>query len=217
MHQLEEDLEEEKVRQRRIIDDLLGCKSPSNRRVKPLTPKLQLVPRYDPTSREHARFEAHETRSLVADPEDGASEDSEEEGGGSEEERGGSEEEGVGCSAAGGHLRSLFSGQQFSFLSGPAGEGEVAGGEDASSDESVGRPMVGTSDTVMPNSLFFFHWARPGLANRTEHSFHATRSRDEWERVWPERRVAMKQLLRHSHRHAVKAARQRRRTQRATV
>ena len=214
MQQLEEDLEEEKVRQRRIIDDLLGCKSPSNRRandVKLLTPKLQLVPRYDPTSREHARFEAHETPSLVADHEGGASEDSEEEGGGSEEEGG--------CSAAGGHLRSLFSGQQFSFLSGPPGEGEGegAGGEDASSDESVGRPMEGTSDTVVPNSLFFFHWARPGLANRTEHSFHATRSRDEWERVWPERRVAMKQLLRHSHRHAVKAARQRKRTQRAAV
>ena len=115
-------------------------------------------------------------------------------------------------------LRSLFSGQQFSFL-----EGEKEGLEEPAESDSGSRTTTSQAEPCVNSvsveaqqretqSLFFFHWSNPELSNRHDHSFHTSRAREELERGWPEKRSAMKQLIRHSHRHAVRTAGQRKRT-----
>lgn len=114
-------------------------------------------------------------------------------------------------------LKGLFPGRQYSFLAGESKEiGEYGGLISRQVEPFVKSRMVEVSGDVQEKSYFFFHWSNPELANRLEYSFHVSRGREELERVWPDQRSAMKKLLRHSHRHALKTARQRKRTQQKT-
>lgn len=114
-------------------------------------------------------------------------------------------------------LKDLFSGRQHSFLAdGSKAIGEYGGLISRQVEPFVKSRMVEVSGDVQEKSYFFFHWSNPELANRLECSFHTSRGREELERAWPDRRSAMKKLLRHSHHHALKTARQRKRTQQKT-
>lgn len=108
-------------------------------------------------------------------------------------------------------LKSLFSGRQHSFLAGRSEDIGDYGGLIRQVEPFVKSRMVEVSgDCVQEKSYFFFHWSNPELANRLEYVFHTSRGREELERMWPDQRSTMKKLLRHSHRHALKTARQRR-------
>ena len=112
--------------------------------------------------------------------------------------------------AGSGSLASLFSGQRFSFL--PEGAKE---GPDASAGTAHRPPARSTSDDHEQKRVcFFFHWQDSSLANRTDNSFLEPSDCRVVETAWPQHRTALKQLLRHSHRHAVRAGK---RTQPALV
>lgn len=166
-------VEREKVRQRKIIDEVLNCSAESS------TP----YPRCDPFPHE-----------INDDCEAG------------KRNTGGVRD-----------LKALFSGHQHSFLAGGSKDiGEYGGFISRQVEPFVKSRMVEVSGDVQEKSYFFFHWSNPELANRLEYAFHTSRGREELERVWPDQRSAMKKLLRHSHRHALKTARQRKRTQQKT-
>ena len=158
------DVEQEKARQRTIIDSLLGVQSSSG--------TSQQSTHSEHTSSSHALDERG--RGVV-------------------------------------DLKSLFSGQQFSFLTGEASQ-EEEGGEGEGEGEGEERADVGEAVTDGVESsdkreLFFFHWCDTDLANREDCSFSSSRQREEVERNWRTQRSAMRQLLRQSHRQAVRATR----------
>ena len=118
-------------------------------------------------------------------------------------------------------LRSLFSGQHFSFLADES-EGRQELDERDSGTTTSQTKLNATSVSVRERQrkkrcCFFFHWANPELSNRRDSSFSTSRTWQELERSWPKQRSAMKQLLRQSHRHAVRTARQRKRTNRTAT
>ena len=92
-------------------------------------------------------------------------------------------------------LKSLFSGQQFSFLPEEDRERHV---EVPSSPHTI----EATGQQEDPKTLFFFHWSTPSLSNREETLFTSQKTREELERGWSEQRAAMKSMLRKSHRQA---------------
>ena len=96
------------------------------------------------------------------------------------------------------NLKSLFSGQQFSFL--PEEDGENVEFECLGSPgPHVRREIARQEGTQKP---FFFHWSTSRLSNREECSFCSGKSRQELERRWSEQRQAIKSMLRKSHRQA---------------
>ena len=109
-----------------------------------------------------------------------------------------------------GSLASLFSGQPFSFL--PEG---AKGSLDASAGpRHLTHARIASDGHEQKRIWFFFHWHNSSLANRTENSFQKPSDCRGVDRVWPQHRSALKQLLRHSHRRAVRAGK---RTQPALV
>jgi hypothetical protein len=118
-------------------------------------------------------------------------------------------------------LRSLFSGQLFSFLAdGREGREEPGESESGTITSQTGSAANGVSVRAQQGetrSCFFFHWSNSELSNRCDYSFHTSRAREDLERGWPEQRSAMKQLLRQSHRHAVRTSRQKKRTNRTVT
>ena len=105
-------------------------------------------------------------------------------------------------------LKTLFSGKQFTFLE----EEKCETFREKEDSEKVIEDYTNQEEQAVGERgeplSFFFHWSRPDKANRLHYSFHSSKSREEMERVWPEQRSAMKQLLRQSHRHALRTNRQ---------
>ena len=210
MHaEMDDDLEEEKIKQRKIVDTLLGSKSGRKRKKKSCSPPL--LARYDPTLHEHSDV-------MFTNPAgDGGNGDC-----GQEIETPGPKSNPHVTE----NLSHLFSGQQFSFLP-QRDEKEGEKTENVSSQKkycrshsSISDPDITTEGKLkdcegssnQPRTLFFFHWEDPQLANRQDISFHATKSREQLQQKWPFHRSAIKQLLRHSHKHALRYAAQRKRT-----
>ena len=201
--EMDYDLEEERVRQREIIDTLLGYKHGGENE----TCKSHFPTRRDPGLHEQKEDLARAGRS-----------------GNGSSQLPPSEVE-VSNSHVTEDLSYLFSGHQFSFLpQSDEKEGENGGEEGGLGEELEKAPKMHSPDNMADRSqggnesaeqartLFFFHWGDPVLANRLDHSFHQTRSQRQLEQNWPARRLAAKQLLRHSHKHALRHAAQRRRT-----
>ena len=118
-------------------------------------------------------------------------------------------------------LRSLFSGQHFSFLADEKEShkklDEGNSGTNTSQTKSDATSVSVRERQGKKRSCFFFHWSNPQLSNRCDSAFYSSRTWEELERSWPEQRSAMKQLLRQSHRHAVRTARQRKGTNRTVT
>lgn len=118
-------------------------------------------------------------------------------------------------------ISTLFSGQPFSFLSPASGDEKSDGSSAADENEAAnGCAEDAAVGVEQERTLFFFHWGNPQLANRLENMFLQSSVCEEVEKrekAWPEHRTALKQLLRHRHRRAVKEGRRRKRTQQAVV
>ena len=97
-------------------------------------------------------------------------------------------------------LKSLFLGQQFSFLREEEEDRQGVGQQAERASSPHSSEEVGHQEES--RTPFFFHWDAPNLSNRGETSFTSKRSREEQERAWPEQRTAMKSMLRKSHRQA---------------
>lgn len=121
-------------------------------------------------------------------------------------------------------ISTLFSGQPFSFLS-PASETEKSGEQDSicatGKDEVPNSCAEDAAEAAgQERSLFFFHWGNPQLANRLEDTFVQSSVCEEVGKkgeAWPQYRTALKQLLRHRHRCAVKEGRRKKRMQQSVV
>lgn len=105
-------------------------------------------------------------------------------------------------------LKGLFSGQQFSFLAEKREASQEPKKEEEEEERSgAGEAAAGGVGTSDKRELFFFHWCNTDLANRLDCSYHSSRGREQLEQGWLKQRSDMRQLLRQSHRQAVRARR----------
>ena len=205
-------LEEERSRQRGIVDLLLG--DGTRKEEKKGTPPRQLVRRYDPKN-ERGTPKPLSLGSALRDQPDGDRSET-------RFRRTVSRETYYHVPS---DVSTLFSGQPFSFLS-PASDAEESPGEQdgsstADKDEAPNSCEEDTAEGVeQKRSWLFFHWGNPQLANRLENTFlqsSVCEGVGKKGQAWPQHRTALKQLLRHRHRRAVKEGRRKKRTQQAVV
>lgn len=105
-------------------------------------------------------------------------------------------------------LKSLFSGQQFSFLAEERETSRKSVGEEEEGERADVKELVSTVEgSNEERECLFFHWSNPDLTNRPDCAFYSSKQKQELERGWLTKRSAMRQLLRESHRQAVRAAR----------